>query len=73
MKKFLKGTQEKAMAIFLPLTRLWYIMKEERSLIPENDDEAAPKKDETIINTCRQQCKSQRGSEGIKSGNGLHW
>lgn len=41
MKKFLKGTQEKAMAIFLPLTRLWYIVKEERSLIPENDDEAA--------------------------------
>ena len=28
------------MEVFSPLTRLWHITKEERSLIPENDDKA---------------------------------
>ena len=34
-EKVLKRTQEKGMAIFAPLTRLWHIMEEERKMIPE--------------------------------------
>ena len=40
-EKFLKGSQGNVIAIFSPLTRLWYFMEEERNLVPENYDEAA--------------------------------
>ena len=40
-EKGLNRAQEKVMAIFSPLTRLYHIVEEERNLNPENGEEAA--------------------------------